>query len=1199
VTAAHKMPSSLPDLIILPIQFGRYWSLVTIDFSNKLISYLDSLGKNFGRGFDLMLDLLECYINQFQVFCKTNWALFEHTAHPRCSSDSNSCVLICLAAKLTRIYATMPNKELNYRSIRSQMLNEISSNLIDYNRIDFTLIQSSEQIDSSFIELIAESYFETSFTTPDPPALNNINWNHLDLAAVVNRAAPRIDELPYYIIQLQKAISSSFSLLHLNITSLPKHYDEIIRIVDTVSFDIITLNETKLAPAVPLNYFSHPSFNLLRRDKTRREGGLVVLINKNLKIIDRNLGSYSKLNLEFIYFKLLINNKRINFVVCYKPPHQNDREFLDELEELLFGFDLTENLVVIGDLNLDLLPGNENRNLVGFLNEYNLENHVRGPTHSTCRYFKELDRIIVSESMIDLVLHNGNLIDNVKCIDCPFSPSLSGHKFVVANFSISHEPRPPESSFKSRRLNQNKLLKINQAIDSNLGKLNWETGEVVSTWLSLKEIIINACDYFAPLCDYKPSSPKLSPWISLHTKSLRNRRDAAYKLFRFSKLTGDFHLYADLKKAHAKSSSDDLVTYFRFKSNVSDFKNSKHYWDFYSNYINIKTSKTQLIIDQFTINGAVVSDHFILANAFNDYFTTSSPQFSRSLNECFDFTRASLDKMFLTKPPNFEFQFTNGMKIAKTIKSMKSSSGAGLVCIPTRVFQSAVELLQDRIAELFNRCMAQCVMPTDWKAALVSPLFKNKGDMNIMENYRAISVLPPIAKVFEKILAEQITQHINTNNLLFNGQFGFRKGHSCESALHEIISMMNKYLSKREIGLFLFIDFKKAFDLVRSEILVHKLRYGYGFGESACKLIANYFVDRFQLTKFKNALSEPNEVKLGVPQGSVLGPIFFLLYINDLPNYLKFFSSTLFADDTTIYSAAKTSDVLLDRFDREIGILLEWCDHNLAEINWIKTKIMFIHNKRGIIMPAKLTVNGHVVEVVHEFKLLGIWIDDKLNFNKQTADLRKAANIRLYSIRDIFFLAKRVKIQFFKTFILPIFNYCSSLIIYFPKSNVQKISNCFNRCLHLLIFPKNYRFPDPHSLTFLNQLNNFLETVNLNTFEHHYFKRIAIYIHKLFNDSFSPSNLLNSFSFNKQHFKGGHDLRNANLLTIPIKGSFNDSIEKTFTHFFSKFINILIVNDLNLSFKHFSIFIKNNINILTPIFCENFNLFELKFKHYS
>ena len=152
--------------------------------------------------------------------------------------------------------------------------------------------------------------------------------------------------------------------------------------------------------------------------------------------------------------------------------------------------------------------------------------------------------------------------------------------------------------------------------------------------------------------------------------------------------------------------------------------------------------------------------------------------------------------------------------------------------------------------------------------------------MDDFNNYRGISVLPPIAKIFEKLLAHQITIYLKLNNILFAGQHGFRNDHSCETALHELISDLKLNRDNRLISLLLFIDFRKAFDLEVSRKLLRKL-FHYGFDNSALNLIANYFADRFQRVKFNRKLPSLMSLKLGVPQGNVLGPLFFLLMIND------------------------------------------------------------------------------------------------------------------------------------------------------------------------------------------------------------------------------------------------------------------------------------------------------------------------------
>ena len=189
-------------------------------------------------------------------------------------------------------------------------------------------------------------------------------------------------------------------------------------------------------------------------------------------------------------------------------------------------------------------------------------------------------------------------------------------------------------------------------------------------------------------------------------------------------------------------------------------------------------------------------------------------------------------------------------------------------------------------------------------------------------------------------------------------------------------------------------------------------------------------------------MSEPAEILLGVPQGSVLGPLFFLLFINDLAYLLLGLSSKLFADDTTIYSSGPDLDGVIKDFQTRIKPLSTWCALNRLDINWSKTFVMFVTNRR-MSLPSSVELNGVCVSVVSEFKLLGVTIDNKLNFDKHISIVCRQINSKLFSIKRIFYLSTKVKLQFFKTFILPYFDYCMSLLIYFPKAIIKKLSKCF------------------------------------------------------------------------------------------------------------------------------------------------------------
>ena len=412
----------------------------------------------------------------------------------------------------------------------------------------------------------------------------------------------------------------------------------------------------------------------------------------------------------------------------------------------------------------------------------------------------------------------------------------------------------------------------------------------------------------------------------------------------------------------------------------------------------------------------------------------------------------------------------------------------------------------------------------------MTPLHKGKAT-DVLENYRGLSVLPPMDNVFEQLVGSQINNHFDKNKLLFRGQYGFRTNHSCEAALHEVISRMNRILSSKTIGMFLFVDFKSVFNVVHPFLLLYKLEHAYGFDKAALRLLRDYVSERTQAVKIGDAFSDKCGIDLDVPQGSSLGPLLFLIFINDLPFFLEYFLSVLFADDTTLSVESNVFDSLLTCFNISTVQLLEWCKFNLIDINWHKTKIMFVTNKRKITLPASIEIDGHCVEVVSVFKLLGVLIDNKLSFTQHVCSVKNSVNKRLYSFKRLFYLPLSVKLQFLKTFILPIFDYCSTICIYFPKYSIQKLANYYNMSIFKLLSTSHILSFRANTSDDFNRWNDILKFHGLFAFQHRIIYRLSCFIHKLFNEFTSPLNLFNCFSFNREiHIR---TFRNADHLFVP------------------------------------------------------------------
>ena len=378
-------------------------------------------------------------------------------------------------------------------------------------------------------------------------------------------------------------------------------------------------------------------------------------------------------------------------------------------------------------------------------------------------------------------------------------------------------------------------------------------------------------------------------------------------------------------------------------------------------------------------------------------------------------------------------------EILNEVRNSKSKSSTDVTDFSMFIIKEIILEISPLLKHVFNRSLAEGIFPNVLKKAKVIPIFKS-GDKSLAENYRPISLLPQISKIFEKLIKSRISNFLNKFNILNDNQYGFRKNLSTADALSDVLESVNTNLENLENCAIVSIDLRKAFDTLDHDILINKL-YIYGIRGIALKLIKSYLSDRIQFVRYNNTDSYYNYIKCGVPQGSVLGPLLFILYINDLPNISDTFKSVLFADDTTLIFSNTSILELKNNIQFNINKLYDWLNVNKLSLNISKTNVLLFNiRNKNININMDLNINNIKVKQVSEIKFLGVIIDCKLNWKLQlnyvSSKLSRTIAI-LHKVKNK--LNMKSLILLYNALFLSHLNYCSNIWGNTFKSSLKNI----------------------------------------------------------------------------------------------------------------------------------------------------------------
>lgn len=529
-------------------------------------------------------------------------------------------------------------------------------------------------------------------------------------------------------------------------------------------------------------------------------------------------------------------------------------------------------------------------------------------------------------------------------------------------------------------------------------------------------------------------------WFNKKLKEMQNKKNVLNRKAIMSKKRTDMIEYLKAKSTYKTNVEKEKNQYFqKMINNVNG--NTKKMWNCLNKIVNFKESSC---VKDVTFNNVICKNDLEIATNFNTYFVNSIKDIHDSI--------PLVTYNYVPPPPipypEFNFRSIDVQYLHDIVKQMKNKYNKDL--ITTQVIKDSFDITGYFFVNIINKSLSTCIVPYLWKLSTVTPVPKVKNTTKCNE-FRPINVLPIHEKLLEYTVHEQLMKYVNENEILLKTQSGFRANHSCETSLNLVLTTWKESIDRGDIVVAVFLDFKRAFETIDRNMLLKKLEH-IGISKSTVHWFANYLNDRYQQTTFNGQTSCAIPNPYGVPQGSVLGPLLFILYINDIDTAIQYCKINLFADDTLLTFCSNNYKEAIDKINLDLSSLYKWLNQNLLKLNINKTKYMVIG--KTIVNNTNLNVNidNTTIERVTHFKYLGIIIDDKLKFNDHILYITKNTSRKIGALyRAGNKLTNHAKITMYNTMIRPHFMYCSTILFLCRNSDIDKLQVQQNKAMRLIL----------------------------------------------------------------------------------------------------------------------------------------------------
>lgn len=714
----------------------------------------------------------------------------------------------------------------------------------------------------------------------------------------------------------------------------------------------------------------------------------------------------------------------------YRPGHTNLNDFLSNYEEQLLQKTRT---IVFGDTNINLLhTDSTTRRYKEMITEsgYKIVNKIKPEycTRETTTTKTIIDHI--STNLKDSYFHMA-IIES----------SLSDHKNIYLELKRTLPPKKQRVQYEATD-----FKKLYEIVKSS------KISDIIYDYQSLEQFI-NKVNIETKIKRYKTINEPQKEWINRHIITGITERNELWSNLKKNPTNNQLEIDFKTKRDEICTLIKNTKDAYFYGEFTKCARKPKKIWKLINTLTNNKILTLCAPPNLISESGVVVKDPVEICEMFNTFFVNIGTQLANQIPSQFNcnniYTLPKLHDDNRSSELSF-FSLCSVQEVSKIIDNLDPNTSTGIDGISTKTLKCIKNLIICKLTDCMNQLLNEGQFPKSLKVAKVTPIHKT-GDKSNPGNYRPVSVLPTLSKILEKIIYKRLDDYLTKINFIYDQQYGFRPKSNTLGATIDLISTIKTKIDQRQLALGVFIDLKKAFDTISHSLLLNKLE-SIGITGTVYKMLQSYLSDRYQIVKMGTHQSSPQLLTCGVPQGSILGPLLFLLYVNNIHQAGLQGHLTLYADDTCLFYFGRNINDIMKVAQDDLNILHKWFQSNLLTVNISKTSyIVFSAKNKKIQINNQLSINGEVIQRTNSEKYLGLILDSNLTWNAHLQHVKNKLSSLVGSLHKIVrCIPSKARLLIYNSLVKPHLLYLLEIWGNASKTSLKPVQILQNRIIKIL-----------------------------------------------------------------------------------------------------------------------------------------------------